>query len=246
MQIIIKNLIINYEVFRSVNTDNKGDILILHGWGRSLIEWRYVAKNISKNYNVYLIDLPGFGLSEIPQSPIDIYEYSEIIIDFLDRCKIIKPVAIGHSFGGRIVTILASYNNKINKAILIDPGGIEIKTLWIRFNIFIYKIFKKIKISLNIINYFNMGSLDYRNSNIIMRSILSIVVNQDLRHLFNKISIKTYVIWGSDDNVLPLKYIKEYRKNIQEVDTKIIWGADHSPHISRPDDLIKILYEILY
>ena len=63
MQMLIKNVNINYS-----NYENNSDIslVFLHGWGQNIEMMLPIAKPFLKKYNVLIIDLPGFGLSDEP------------------------------------------------------------------------------------------------------------------------------------------------------------------------------------
>lgn len=243
MNILIGKTILHYEQLGQ----GPQNILILHGWGRSLSEWLPTARQLSSHYTVTLLDFPGFGSSEEPLSPWDTYDYANFVLDFIKKIELNSPIILGHSFGGRIATILAANNpNQVSSIILVDAGGIQIKSYSVQFKILFYKLFvKPIKslIPQNIRSLF--GSTDYKTLSGIMRVSFIKIVNQDLRHLFFKITKPVAVIWGSNDQALPVEYVKIYKKLIPQVTIKIVWGADHSPHLTKPKDFIASLEHVL-
>jgi pimeloyl-ACP methyl ester carboxylesterase len=243
MNILVGETILHYEQ----KGQGSQDILILHGWGRSLNEWIPTAQKISSQHTVTLLDLPGFGSSEEPPTPWDTYDYALLVLAFMKKLEISSPIILGHSFGGRIATILAVNNSdQISSIILVDAGGIQIQHLSIKLRILFYKIFiKPLKaiVPKRVRNMF--GSSDYKTLSGTLRTSFVKIVNQDLRHLFSKISKPVTVIWGSNDQVLPVEYVKIYKQLIPHAQVRIVWGADHSPHLSRSADFIKIIEEIL-
>lgn len=243
MQVLLKNILINYEQMG----EGSENLLILHGWGQSLAPWRGTAQFCSKKYKVTAVDFPGFGSSEEPNSIWDTYEYADFVKDFLAKLGIKSTVIIGHSFGGRIGTILASkYPETVSQLVLVDSGGIEIKSFTVKAKILLYKVFVKPirKIFGERIKKL-LGSSDYQAVSGTMRQVFVKVVNQDLRHLFDSIKQPVSVIWGSNDKVLPVEYVKIYKKLIPQTEVKIIWGADHSPNLSKPSDFLAILGDVL-
>ncbi len=240
---MLRNRLVNYEQFGG----GSQNLLILHGWGQSIAPWKTTALHCSKSYKVTVLDLPGFGSSEEPEKVWDTFDYAEFAKEFLEKLSIKNPVIMGHSFGGRVGTILASkYPDVLSQLVLVDAGGIEIKNLKIKIRVLIYKLFvKPIRkmFSDKIKGFF--GSSGYRNASGTMRQIFVKVVNQDLRQLFSSIKIPVYVIWGSNDQVLPVEYVKIYKKLIPHSIIRIIWGADHSPNISKPQDFLNALDDIL-
>ena len=73
MKIFIKDININYEV-----SGVGAPLIFLHGWGLDLHTFDNLAKELSEDYSVYQIDLPGFGESDISDS-YNIEEYANYI-----------------------------------------------------------------------------------------------------------------------------------------------------------------------
>lgn len=242
MKVIAGGHILNYEqVDQGVQ-----NVLILPGWGRTIKEWTPLAQSLN-GYKTILLDLPGFGESEQPLRTLDTYDYSQIVLEFIKKIEIYPCIIIGHSFGGRIATILASeHPENVKKIILVDSGGIEIKSLKVKLKILFYKIFlkhvKKI-IPKKIKRFF--GSSDYKAISGNLQKSFVKIVSQDLRHLFKNIHQPVVVIWGNNDTVLPVNYIKIYRELIPQALIRIVWSAGHSPHIDRQKDFTTIIQEVL-
>ena len=77
------------------------DLILLHGWGASLLTFSKLAETLSNNFKVYSIDLPGFGESSIG-IPLGVEEVAEIIHEFVIKLGLEHPILCGHSYGGRI------------------------------------------------------------------------------------------------------------------------------------------------
>lgn len=241
MKIVIDGIIINYN---QIGTGDR-NLLILHGWGRSYREWVSTANSI-KGYKITLLDLPGFGDSEDPYKAFNIFEYSKVVLDFINKIGIKDCTILGHSFGGRIGTILAVKSGElIKKLILVDSGGIEKRSLKTKIKIILFKLIKPFKIFVpkKMIRFF--GSSDYKATSGLMRESFIKIINHDLRYLFSKIRQPVSIIWGSNDQILPVKYVKIYKSHIPQSNIRIVWESDHSPHISKPQDFIEILKEEL-
>ncbi len=204
MNFIYKNININYEV--------KGTgkiVIILHGWGRSLSDFLDIVESLSKKYQVYLIDLPGFGKSDALLIPFNLDDYVSFLKVFIDSNNINNPIIMGHSFGGRIALRYASLY-KTDKMILISSAGIKrfsfkvkIKILFYKFKKIFYQAFNKISAYEKLIS--TSGSNDYKSSNDIMKKTLSNVVSVDQRKELKKINTEVLLIWGRYDNSTPYK-----------------------------------------
>jgi len=100
----------------------KETIIFLHGSGLSHIVWSLVEQFFSnKNFNVFLIDLPGHGNSDGP-----CLETIEEIADWLEKVfiklKLEKVILVGHSQGClEMLEYSNKYNNRLKKLVFI--GG---------------------------------------------------------------------------------------------------------------------------
>jgi pimeloyl-ACP methyl ester carboxylesterase len=242
MQIAFKELLISYEV---LGKQHKQDLVILHGWGRHHRDWLSVAEKLSHKYKVTLIDLPGFGGTTPPDEVWGAYDYANFTKQLFKHLNIKSPILLGHSFGGRVGIILAAEDLPLKQLILVDAAGIEQKTLTVKLQIAIYKIFKKLLpqgVRNNLTT--SLGSDDYKRAGI-MRKVLIKVVNEDLRHLLSKIKASTIVIWGEKDLNQDIKYGKIMSEEIPNAKLRVVWEAGHNPHLEKPKEFLEILEETL-
>ena len=105
MQIKIKDCDVNF-----INYGKKDSqaIVYLHGWGQNIDMMKPVADPFSEEFNIVIIDLPGFGKSEEPKEVWSLYDYVECVKYILDSLDIKEPILVGHSFGGKISLLYAS------------------------------------------------------------------------------------------------------------------------------------------
>ena len=98
MEININGISINY-----VNKGNGVPLLLIHGHAESLYIWRHNIDELSKHFNVFALDLKGFGRSDKPENTdYSIQAMSNLIINFMNALKIGPAVLVCHSFGGKI------------------------------------------------------------------------------------------------------------------------------------------------
>lgn len=240
MQIIINNFKINYKVY---GDKNEKAVVLLHGWGDNLNSFNSVINYLKEKFKVYAIDLPGFGKSSMPPKPLTILEYAEIIKQLLDELDIVKPILIGHSFGGRIIiTLVGHLKYKVDRIVLVDSAGIKPKrTLWYYIKIYTYKFLKLFmrfmsketgkKYLKKLRKIF--GSKDYNKVNDIMKKTLILAVNEDLRKYLKYISVPTLLIWGEKDDITPLKDGLIMKKIIPDSGLVILKSAGHYSFVDR-------------
>lgn len=233
--------------FEKIGNRNK-TILILPGWGNTRETFKYITSYFSKDYTIYIIDYPGFGNSPTINKELTIYDYAQIINKLIKKEKIINPIIIAHSFGGRLSAILlGKYNLKVEKIILIDVAGIKRrKTLKQFLKEKTYKLINKLtknKFKEKLNKYF--ASTDYNNLQLSMRKTFINIVNEDLRKYYKKINAETLIIWGEKDNDTPLKDGKYLNKIIKNSSLIIYKNRTHFSYLEEPFLTNKIIYELI-
>ena len=245
-----KDISIYYDIYG--NSDNS--ILILPGWGNTRETFTNIINLLKDKYKIYILDYPFFGNSPTLNKELSIYDYSELIYNFIKDNNIINPIIIAHSFGGRISSILiGKYKLEVNKLVLIDVAGIRIFNIRLFFKTKIYKLLKKLTILLpknirfrirnKLLKVFS--SNDYLNIPSIMKKTFQNIIKEDLRKYYKSINTETLIIWGDKDLDTPLKdglYLKKIIKNAEII---IYKNATHFSYLNYPYLTNKILEKYL-
>jgi len=246
MQITIDNLNINFQVYGSGQA-----IVVLHGWGDRSDNWYAFAQSLSSKYQVFLIDLPGFGGSDKPPVPWGVEDYSRVIIKFIQELEIENPVLLGHSHGGRIICAIANETDLCRALILVSSGGVDMPSLSVRVKILWFKTIKLLVRPLGkkgeeiLDNYRKkLGSRDYQDAGP-MRATMVKVVNYKLFKLLPKINIPTLIVWGSEDKTLSFEQSKIFEKLIPGSYIRIIWGGSHHLNLDSSQELTEIVEDFL-
>jgi haloacetate dehalogenase len=87
-------------------------ILMVHGFPRTSLMWRYVAPRLAKNHTVICVDLRAYGRSGTPASTDDHAPYSKRamaseLVAVMRELGFRKFVLVGHDRGGRVSYRLA-------------------------------------------------------------------------------------------------------------------------------------------
>ncbi len=222
-------------------------LIMLHGWGTDVSNFWPIVDFLKKDFTLWLIDLPGFGKSELPNLPagrqesFSVSDYAKTIAQFIGKNHIGKPAILGHSFGGRVSIKLAGlYPSLINKLILIGSSGIkQEKTL---FQILIFP-FAKLG-NLFMPDIFHLRSRtrqklykklesDYADAGA-MKDIFMNTLKEDQITDLPKIGAETLLIWGEEDKAVPLKYGKRMYRLIKNSKLVVMEGERHFPHVTNP------------
>jgi pimeloyl-ACP methyl ester carboxylesterase len=99
-------------------------LLLLPGYGESLMSYRSTFDLLATHYRVIAIDLPGQAMSDKPDGPYDLASYQRRLGDFLSRWTTGAVITVGHSMGGELAALLAlDHPDRVVAAVLIAPAG---------------------------------------------------------------------------------------------------------------------------
>ncbi len=205
--------------------EGKGDtILFLHGWGQSKESMIPLIETLKNKYKCVLIDLPGFGKSDFNNAK-NIEEYTEYIRKFLEANNLLPRYIVGHSFGGKVAVEYYLKYKDIDKLFIIASPILKPKRhLNYYYKVIKYKLKKRLKIK------GNEGSEDYKNCSKEMKSFFVSVVNTHYDKLVRNIEIPVILIWGNEDEKVPLKKACELNKKLKNSELYIMNG-DHFAYI---------------
>lgn len=226
-------------------------IVFLHGWGMDGATFKEIAESICMNHTILLIDLLGFGKSAQPYKALCVDDYVEMLEELLNYLNINNPIILGHSLGGRIAIKYYNKSHSARTLILVSSAGIRPKrTFKYYYQVYKYKMLKTIyrlfrmrsKLT-NLVN--NSGSDDYKNASQVMKASLTKIVNEDLKKYLVNIDIKTYLIWGINDQQVPYEDALVFEKLIPNSQLYTFYQSGHFPYITEKDKFIRLLNKIL-
>jgi len=247
----IDNLNIVYDVS---GPESGAPVILMHGWGCNHTTVASIANAINGSMLVYSLDLPGHGSSDEPPEAWGIEKFTSLVEEFARRLNIKSPVLIGHSFGGRI-SILMSSRTDVSKVVLVDAAGIKPRrSLKYYSKVYSFKAAKKIlpyiigkKNAGKVIDAWRgkAGSADYRNSSPVMRAVMSICVNEDLKHVMPSIKAPTLLIWGENDTATPLSDAKTMERLIPDAGLVSFPDCGHYSFLDNPGQFRAVIRSFL-
>ncbi|CAA6828319.1 MAG: 2-hydroxy-6-oxohepta-2,4-dienoate hydrolase [uncultured Sulfurovum sp.] len=188
-----KRFTLSYEL---VNPTQSEAILILHGWGSNKeIMKQAFGSTLSKYKHIYL-DMPGFGKST-NEMVLTTKEYAEIVQLFLETLEVKVSIAMGHSFGGKVATLL----NTPRLVLLSSAGVVTVKPWSVKIKIATFKLLKPLGMK-KIRELF--VAPDAQGMSHEMYETFKNVVDEDFEDAFSKSKSKTLCFWGKEDTATPL------------------------------------------
>ncbi len=119
MRTVINGISLNYEI------TGEGKALVLtHGLGGELGNWRNVVPDLARSYRVMTWDVRGFGQSDKPEGEYSAGLFAEDLHRLLARLGIARVYLLGHSMGGVIAQRFAlDYPQQVEALILVSTSS---------------------------------------------------------------------------------------------------------------------------
>ena len=182
--------------YELVNPKEEKVLIVLHGWGSNKEIMKQAFGNTLPEYKHIYLDMPGFGKStnEIVLTTDD---YGQIVKRFLEVLGVEATIAMGHSFGGKVATLL----DTPCLALLSSAGVVTEKPWSIKLKIATVKFLKPLGMTF-IRDIFK--SKDVENMSHEMYETFKNVVDEDFEDSFAQSNSKALCFWGKEDTATPL------------------------------------------
>ena len=242
-------------------------ILCLHGLGASMFSWRYFIAPFSQHNKLILVDFKGCGKSPKPlDSHYSTEEKADDIYKLIIEENLTNLTLIGNSLGGAVALMLAvrlaeQKPNRLAKLVLIDSAGdknyLPLHLKLIRSSLgtpIVYLSPTKLaaKMILRMCYYDSkkatreqaeayaspLASPGGRHA-LLQTARQCIPANADeLIAKLNSVTVPTFILWGREDKVIPLKVGELLHQAIPNSTLEIIEHCGHIPQEEKPDETI--------
>jgi len=218
---------ISYEI---VNPTCKKDIVFLHGWGSNKDIMKNVFAPFLNDFRHIYIDLPGFGKSSNDYA-LTTLDYAKITDEFLKLLNSTKDVIAGHSYGGKVATLL----NPKNLVLLSSAGILEKKEFMVKMKITSAKVFNALGLK-NLTKKFRSADVNTMSEH--MYKTFKNVVNEDFSNNFENFQNNALIFWGEKDIATSLESGKKIASLIN-TSTFISYDGDHYFFAKNAKDITK-------
>jgi pimeloyl-ACP methyl ester carboxylesterase len=230
-------------------------VVLVHGLGsKKENDWGRVVGPLSQKYRVIAPDQLGFGRSDKPMIDYSIQTYVDFLNEFLHELKIEKATLVGESLGGWISALytLESASDKhmipVEKLVLVDAAGLrqdkpipdlnpstlvaERKLLQVVFYDSSWVTDEVVKTSL--------AERIRENISYTVRSILSnpMLPSERLDGKLGGIHVPTLVVWGKQDELLPIASGERYSKEIAGAKFVSFEKCGHVPPVEKTAEFV--------
>ncbi len=237
-------------------------ILLLHNAQSSLHAWAGWTADLSGNYQVISVDLPGFGLTgPHPRGSYSAFMYAGFIDSLADRLHLKKFHLAGNGLGAQIAWFYAAdHPARLNKLILLDAPGFEPKqsswVFWLArtpvLNGLLTKITPRSFVRIMLEDVYAddaqvTDSLVQRHFNLLLRpgnrqafiDRASVSENRPPVDIIERITTPTIIIWGAEDTRLSPEFAYQFHGKIRGSVLRIYQNTGHWPQEENPHQTVQ-------
>jgi len=241
-------------------TGGEGEpLIVIHGGGDSGRAWLQNAAELSKYYQVYIPDLPGFGRSKAISEDFDLSSYVTFVEDFSRNLGLGHFHLMGHSLGGGIALHYAlNFPHRIRRLVLISSLclGQEI-ALWARILSLpmFYRIAKKTVVSVFRAIGWLVRKLNCPLGKLTPPSLLRMSIGKSvmtvkgqttvLANQLSELLMPTLLIWGAKDNIVPVRHAFVAAERIPNCQVRVFQNSGHSVYRQQIHEFSDMLVRFL-
>lgn len=203
-------------------------LVLVHGLAGSTRWWRRNTRALSEHFRVYLVDLPGFGLSG---SACALEDVALSLPAWLDWMGLERVHLVGHSMGGYVsLRLAAEQPERIDRLALIDAVGMPLKSNLQRMILRLVQAAKHGSFS-----FIPTVISDGLRAGIpTLLRLTSEICEVDARPLLPHIQAPTLLLWGTRDVMLPPQMGVQMADLIPNATLHFIPRAGHNAMADRP------------
>lgn len=231
-------------------------LLLLHSaWGDAAMSWGDVWDELSSSFTVIAPDIPGFGRSAQIHDPT-LSSMANALKGLLDALRINRVVVVGNSFGGGVARqFAADFPEAVSRLILVNGGYMPHLPALFRKLISVPSLNRRFR---QFMRHFSFSPQALKKSFVDSSKLpagffegiekntdaYSRVVFDTFMNITGPLPVPdapTFLIWGAQDGLSPLKQAKALQKQIQGALLISIEGAGHMPQLEKPRQFVMAL-----
>jgi sigma-B regulation protein RsbQ len=244
-------------------------LMLAHGFGCDQNMWRFITPAFENDYLVILFDYVGAGKSDVRSYNAERYSslqgYAQDVLDICNELQLNDVIFVGHSVSSMIGLLAALERPEyFSNIIMVGPspcyinddnytGGFERKDIeglletmeknyigWANFlapNIMANK--ERPELSEELTESF------CSTDPVIASEFARATFFSDNRNDLAKLKTPSLILQCSDDIIAPMEVGTYLHQNLPQSELKIMKAKGHCPHMSEPEETIKLIKEYL-
>ena len=231
-------------------------VLMLHGFGGSRDTWLRFSRQLTDQYHVIALDLPGFGESSKPNVSYDVASQVERLHALIQALGVRKLHLIGNSMGGHIAALYsARHAEEVLSLALLNNAGVTapIKSEMIQrvqrgeSNPLVVRKLEDFDVLMDLVfatppdmpgpmkrHFAEQSMANREHYDRIFAQLRERYV--PLEPELPRIQVPTLLLWGDQDRVLDVSSIEVMKPLLQKPSVVIMQNCGHVPMLERPEE----------
>ncbi|MFZ0771614.1 MAG: alpha/beta fold hydrolase [Candidatus Sulfotelmatobacter sp.] len=231
-------------------------VILLHGLGSVKEIWIANFGALAPKYHVYAIDQIGFGHSDKPLLEYKIATFVDFLQGFMQAQNIAKATLVGNSLGGWIaLDFTVHHPEMVEKLVLVDSAGLSsMHAPTVDLNAsslagmraILESVFynKQMVTDQSVLQVFT-DHVRNNDAYTIQRMLAGLVTPQFEDTKLATIHAPTLVVWGRQDELIPLAGGEKLRDGIAGARLVVFEQCGHVPQLEKAAEFNQALLEFL-
>ncbi len=230
----------------SYSAGSGAPLVFLHGWSVHAGGTQHVRELLADKYCVFTPSLVGHGKSQrLPRPDFGVHDFGKLYAEWLTHLGLHDCILVGHSFGGAVAIVAASLlpPGLVRKLILIDPLGAPIQRKSATWNVqWLQKEAQNVahaprRYMQNVVAAFGYNLT--HNPRDLFR-LANECKRLDVRAEAKQVSIPTTILWGDQDDFVPVAVGEELVRIMPNAQLNRVVGVHDWP-LLHPEQLVQYL-----
>jgi pimeloyl-ACP methyl ester carboxylesterase len=235
-------------------------LLLVHGLSGCWQNWLENIPHFARTHRVIAVDLPGFGASPMPREQITIPAYARFLDGVCDALSIDAAAVVGNSMGGHIASELAIASpQRVERLMLVSAAGISAEHLQRNAvmtggrviaaiatqSVARHEWYARRPALRRLALSFVVRHADLLSAPLARELMsgsgkpgflpgLEAVITHRISERLPQIACPTFVVWGEDDRVIPVRDAKRFAALIPDVRVETLPDTGHVAMLERP------------
>lgn len=246
-------------------------LVLVHGLSGAAVNWALLAPELARARRVLAVDLPGHGRSDpLPAAP-NLTPYAERVLALAEQEGMLYADYVGHSLGGLVsVRAAVRHPDRVRRLVLAAAAGIRSSTRvaeralafvgWVQPGRRIspyWRAVAKSELAKRVVfgHWFaaDPPALDYGAVEAVLSEVnlhtdtdsaWRALTKDDPRSDLHLVQCPSLVLWGAEDNQLPLSDAFDYARRLR-APLRVVAGCGHLVIAERPDACLDAIERFL-
>ena len=232
-------------------------VILLHGLGGVKEMWMANFAVLSTGHHVYALDQLGFGHSDKPLLEYKIATWVDFLEAFMQAENIRTATLVGNSLGGWIaLEFTAQHPEMVEKLVLVDAAGLawgaggpmvdlNPSSLAGWRTLLESLFYDKKMVSDQLVERVFTDHMRNNDGYTIERTVAGFAQPQFEDDKLKSIHAPTLVVWGREDNLIPVARAEKFRDGIPAAKLAIFEQCGHLPQLEKPDEFNRAVLDFL-